>query len=73
MLDSGASCYYNFELGNFEWLDYLSKDKRVPAATANNITYIKAIETIKIYYVNNKGQQHSTIINNVNYIPSITV
>ena len=27
MLDSGASRYYTFELGDFDWLDYLSKDK----------------------------------------------
>ena len=73
MLDSSASCHYTFELGNFDWLDYLLKDKCVSVAMANNITYVKAIETVTIYHINSSRQQCSIIVDNVNYISSLTV
>ena len=72
MLDSGASHHYTFELDDFDWLDYLSKDKWVPVATANDITYIEAIGQVTIHHVNSSGKQCSTIVENVNYIPSLT-
>ena len=71
MLDSGASCHYTFEIGNFNWHDYLPKDKHVPVATANDITYVEAIGQVTICHVNSSRQQCSTIVKNVNYIPSL--
>ena len=73
MLDSSASCHYTFELGNFDWLDYLLKDKCVSVAMANDITYVKAIGTVTIYHINSSRQQCSIIVDNVNYISSLTV
>ena len=73
MLDSGTSHHYIFELGDFDWLDYLPKDKQVPIAMANDITYVKAIGMVTIHLVNSSGQQCSTIVDNVNYISSLTV
>ena len=72
MLDSGASRHYTFEIGDFDWHDYLPKDKCVPVAMANNITYVKAIGQVTICHVNSSRQQCSTIVENVNYIPSLT-
>ena len=50
----------------------MPKDKRVPVATANDITYVEAIGQVTIRHVNSSGQQCSTIVENVNYIPSLT-
>ena len=72
MLDSGASRYYTLKIGDFDWHDYLPKDKHVPVAMANNITYVEAIGQVTIRHVNSSGQQCSTIVENVNYIPSLT-
>ena len=71
MLDSGASRHYTFEIGDFDWHDYLPKDKCVPVATVNDITYVEAIGQVTICHVNSSGQQCSTIVENVNYIPSL--
>ena len=73
MLDSGASHYYTFKLDDFDWLDYLPKDKCVPVAMANDITYVEAIGQVTIYHINSSSQQCSTIVENMNYIPSLTV
>ena len=71
MLDSGASHHYTFEIGNFDWHNYLPKDKHVPVATVNDITYVEAIGQVTIHHVNSSGQQCSSIVENVNYIPSL--
>ena len=72
MLDSGTSHHYTFEIGDFDWHNYLPKNKHVLVATANDITYVKAIGQVTIRHVNSSGQQCSTIVENVNYIPSLT-
>ena len=38
----------------------------------NDITYVEAIGQVTIHHINSSSKQYSTIVENVNYIPSLT-